>query len=539
MMKTKLPVKLKALSEMTARHTKAHLLVRLFNVHTKKWRYELLAASEVADKRALRRKLLDAGMSRELSENEWLQIYAELSRTPEAYFVFCDRPGYISLNDELCYITTSAQIIGEHTGCPPFPAPDSKAFLGDESSQGTLKQWQKHVAEPALNSEYMILALCNAFAGYCIHFTSIGSGGFHFYGQSSGGKSTTLLVAASVRGSGNTISSWKMTDSGCEEIAEARNDGLLILDELKLLDRNPEEAARKAMDICYMLGDGRGKKRSAGYQKSPAFWHLAMLSAGELSLGQHANNGGLERMKGEEVRLVDIPVDDDQKYGVLGSNPESMDAGQFIELIQSQCGLYYGTAGPEFVRNLLIKDEDEIKARLKHLIEEFMKHHEMNHGDGGVLRRIALRFALAYASGVFAVRMKILPCTKSDIMKAISSCYYRAKKPVAVKKEKIFKEEFISELLSPNVLNIKSEGYSRDELESRDILAVTIKNQATLAVKKEVFKDALLTDERLLRQHDILFTDAMCRSTRQIPINGGYLSRRYCLKIEALRLFLY
>ncbi|EDX3113846.1 DUF927 domain-containing protein [Salmonella enterica subsp. enterica serovar Mississippi] len=536
--KTQLPVKLKAMSEMTVRHTKAYLLVQVFNVHAKEWKYELLAASEIADKRVLRRILLDAGVSRALSDDEWKLIYAELCKTPEEYFVFCDRPGYVSVNDELCYITTSAHVIGEYTEYPPFPVPDSKAFLGDESSQGTLKQWQKHVAEPALNSEYMVLALCSAFAGYCIYFSDIGSGGFHFYGQSSGGKSTTLLVAASVRGSGNTISSWKMTGTGCEEIAESRNHGLLILDELKLLDKNPEKAARKAMNICYMLGDGRGKKRSIGYQKSPASWHLVMLSAGELSLGQHASDGGLERMEGEGVRLVDVPVDDDHEYGVVNSFPEGMNAGKFIEFIQSQCGQYYGTAGTEFVRKLLRKGEDKIKAKLNSLIDKFLIHHDMDNCNDGVQRRIARRFALAYASGVLAVNLKILPYKRTDIMKAVSACYYRAKKTSTVKKEKIFKDEFISTLLSPNVLNIKTEGYSRDELESRDILAVTIKNQAVLAVKKEVFKEALLTDERLLRLHDILFTDAKGRNTRQIPINGGYLPRRYCLKPEALRLFL-
>lgn len=540
--KTQLPVKLKALSEMTARHTKAYLLVRVFNVHAKEWKYELLAASEVADKRVLRRKLLDAGVSRELSENEWQQIYLELSKTPRAYFVFGDKPGYIRVNGNLCYMTSSARVIGEYTGYPPFPATDSKAFSGDESSQGTLKQWQKQVAEPALSSAYMVLALCNAFAGYCIHFTSIGSGGFHFYGQSSGGKSTTLLVAASVRGRGNTISSWKMTVAGCEEIAEACNHGLLILDELKLLDKNPEEAARKAMDICYMLGDGRGKKRSAGYQKSLASWHLAMLSAGELSLGQHARDGGLERMKGEEVRLVDIPVDDELAYGVLGSNPGSMNAGQFIELIQSQCRLYYGTAGPEFLRKLLAKDEDEIRAKLEHLIEEFLNHHEMNYGDSGVLRRIALRFALAYASGVFAVRMKILPCTKSDIMNAISSCYYRAQILPVAKEKRVFKEAFISALLSPNMVSIKSGRGAKHDYELQGILAVTMKNQSILAIKKEVFKESLLCDEgmavSLLREHEVLLADSKGRNTRQIPVNGEYLSRRYCLKLNALQEFL-
>jgi hypothetical protein len=540
--KMKLPVKLKAMSVMSARHTKAYLLVRLFNAHTKEWQYLLLAASDIDDKRALRRKLLDAGVSRALSDDEWQQIYAELCKTPEAYFVFCDKPGYIKVNGQLCYITTSAKVIGKLEGCPPFPYPDSKAFIGDESSQGMLDEWQKNVAEPAIHSECMVLALCSAFAGYCIYFTNIKSGGFHFYGQSSGGKSTALLVAASVRGNADTVSSWKTTETACEEIAEAHNHNLQINDELKLLDKNPEEAARKAMDICYMLGDGRGKRRSAGYQKSPASWHLVMLSAGERSLGQHASDGGLERMKGEEVRLVDVPVDDDLEYGVVDSLPEGGNSGKFIEFIQNQCVQYYGTAGPEFVNKLLRKGEDNIRVKLAYLIDKFLIHHDMDNCNDGVQRRIALRFALAYASGILAVNLKVLPYTRADIMKAVSSSYFRARKPAVVKKERFFKESFIAELLSPHVLNIKSEGYGRDELELQGILAVTMNNQEVLAVKKEVLKANTLADGmvtiRLLRRHDILLLDAKGKSTRQVPINGKQLSRRYCLKVDALRAFL-
>lgn len=530
------------MSEMNEGQTRAYLLVRFFNVHTGKWQDLSLAASEIDDKRTLRRRLLDAGVSRELSDSEWKQIYGALRKTPDKYFTLCEKPGYIRVNGMLCYITNSVQVIGEYTGCPPFPAPDSKAFIGDETSRGTLEQWQKHVAEPALHSECMVLALCSALAGYCIYFTNIGSGGFHFYGQSSGGKSTTLLVAASLRGNAGTVSSWKQTEAGFEETAEARNHGLLILDELKLLDKNPEEAARKAMGTCYMLGDGRGKKRWTGCQKSPASWHLVILSAGERSLGQHASDGGLARMKGEEVRLVDVPVDDDQEHGVVHSFSEGMNSGKFIEFIQNQCGQYYGTAGPEFVRRLLRKGESKIRDKLEYLIDKFLVHHEMDNCDDGVQRRIALRFALAYASGIMAVNLKILPYTRGDIMKAVSDCYCMAKKPAADKKERIFKEEFISELLYPNILNIKSEGGRRDELELQDILVVMMKNQTVLAVKKEAFKEGLMTDEGtamyLLRKHDILLSDSKGRSTRQIPASGKYLSRRYCLKREELRLFL-
>lgn len=80
------------------------------------------------------------------------------------------------------------------------------------------------------------------------------------------------------------------------------------------------------------------------------------------------------------------------------------------------------------------------------------------------------------------------------------------------------------------------------ELELQGILAVTMNNQKVLTVKKDVFKANVLGDERgaiyLLRRHDIFLIDADCKNTRQIPVSGGYLSRRYYLKRGSLRAFL-
>ena len=61
--------------------------------------------------------------------------------------------------------------------------------------------------------------LCAAFAAPLLHHTRSESGGYHFVGPSSTGKSTALIVAGSVWGGGGTggyVRSWRTTANGLE-----------------------------------------------------------------------------------------------------------------------------------------------------------------------------------------------------------------------------------------------------------------------------------------------------------------------------------
>lgn len=84
------------------------------------------------------------------------------------------------------------------------------------------------------------------------------SGGFHLYGDSSGGKTTHLQVAASVYGSPRCVRSWRSTDNALESIAAAHSDGLLVLDEIGMCD------PRIIGETVYMLGNGSGNPQVKG-----------------------------------------------------------------------------------------------------------------------------------------------------------------------------------------------------------------------------------------------------------------------------------
>jgi putative DNA primase/helicase len=117
------------------------------------------------------------------------------------------------------------------------------------------------------------------------------SGGFHFRGDSSSGKTTALKVAASVYGGASYLQRWRTTDNALEAIAAQHCDGLLILDELAQVD------PKTAGECAYMLANEQSKARATrtGTPRARLSWRLLFLSAGELGLADHMAEG-MKRM---------------------------------------------------------------------------------------------------------------------------------------------------------------------------------------------------------------------------------------------------
>src|SRR5260363_264754 len=140
---------------------------------------------------------------------------------------------------------------------------------------GSLEDWQQHVACLCIGNSRLILAVSAAFAAPLIHLIGAESGGLHFVGASSSGKTTALRVAASGYGTRDTVCHWRATLNGLEAVASLHSDTLLILDELAQID--PKEAG----EVAYLLANGRGKTRAgpAGKTRLSQDWRLLFLSA--------------------------------------------------------------------------------------------------------------------------------------------------------------------------------------------------------------------------------------------------------------------
>jgi putative DNA primase/helicase len=193
---------------------------------------------------------------------------------------------------------------------------------------GTLEEWQQNISRYCVDNSRLSFGVCIAFAAPILNIMGAEGGGFHLRGRSSGGKTTTLKVAASVFGGKKMIHTWRSTSNGMEAIAALHNDCLLCLDEIGQID--PKEAG----EVAYLLGNGVGKTRAnrTGAAREKQTWALLYLSTGEVRLSDHMKQSGKKVRAGQEIRILDIPSETNG-HGILS-------IFMALELVQSFLAYY-------------------------------------------------------------------------------------------------------------------------------------------------------------------------------------------------------
>lgn len=530
-----LPVRLIALSEMKD-NIHSYRIVKVKNCYSNKFRTILIPSRLVYDKRKLREILLNNGLAADLDVKEMNEVFDEIKRTPNISVPLLIRPGFFDKNGELCYATGNGKIIGDYEGLSPRPYPETKSFKNDWQRKGRLVEWQDNVATAAIHSPQIMLSLCSAVAGFCTFYINIESGGFHIYGDSSKGKSTAVIVAASVYGGGEYVSDWNTTEAAFEELAESRNHSLVLLDELVMIDTSAKDSAQKRQKLVYALASGHGKARSGSYQPNKAEWRLTVVSNGESAMEQHALEGGQSRKNGEKARLVDVPADSGYGMGLFRTIPDDLSPSTYAESIIESCGLYHGIAGPLFVKKLLRKDKSVVTALLEKRMQRFFNAMKVD-GNNGLEKRIAKRFAFSFAAGSLAAKFKIFPFGDDVILEAIAFCYMKAIADGSVL------NNFFSERLNFELKNATCQPYYENldsiDLNDESVIEYEFKNKKddskikVLAVKASFFKENLLVSYDLaisiLKKQGKLLPDASGKATRQINYKGRILKRRYCL----------
>ncbi|WP_281502937.1 DUF927 domain-containing protein [Ancylobacter crimeensis] len=287
---------------------------------------------------------------------------------------------------------------------------------------GTLEGWKEHVARYAVGNSRLVLALSTAFAAPLLYPTGAESGGFHFRGASSTGKSTALVVAGSAWGGGGIrgyVRTWRATSNGIEGIASMHCDCLLCLDEMGQVD------GREAGQIAYMLANGVGKARASrtGEARPAAEWRLLFLSSGELSLADKiAEDGrGRKAAAGQQVRIVDIPADAGAGMGLFENLHGFPSADAFARHLKMAAGEHYGHASIAFLRTL-VDNFDAIAPNVKAYVDEFLEENCPTDADGQV-SRVAARFGLVAAAGEMATLADVLPWEPGEATRAAARCF--------------------------------------------------------------------------------------------------------------------
>lgn len=247
------------------------------------------------------------------------------------------------------YILPSGEVLGEA---------ENIHYHGDTSQgadyqpRGSLADWQA-LARLAQGNSRLCLALGCAFAAPLLGLLGHESGGFHLYGDSSDGKTTAALFALSVWGNPKELKlTWEGTAHGFSNTAAARNDGLLVLDEIG------QASARTAAQTAYAVLNGTGKIQGAkeGGNRAINRWRIMLLSTGEKTLDGYLKTEGKDWQAGQATRLPAIPADAGKGMGIYDTLHGFAGGAELSEHLTSEGEKNHGTAGRAYIAHLATID---------------------------------------------------------------------------------------------------------------------------------------------------------------------------------------
>jgi putative DNA primase/helicase len=284
-------------------------------------------------------------------------------------------------------------------------------------AKGTPEQWRDRVGAVCAGNSRLVFAVASAFAGPVLRPAGMESGGFHYRGDSSSGKTTALKLAASVYGGANYLQRWRATDNALEAIAAQHCDGLLILDELAQID------PKTAGECAYMLANESGKARATrtGTPRARQAWRLLFLSAGELGLADHMAEGQKRTRVGQEVRMVDIAADAGAGLGAFENLHGQVGGAAFAKHITGQAQTVYGATGRAWLQ-WLVEHADTIKASIR-TASNTLAAAMIPPNASGQVERVGARFALVGAAGELAISAGLTGWPVGESERAARACF--------------------------------------------------------------------------------------------------------------------
>lgn len=271
---------------------------------------------------------------------------------------------------------------------------------------GTLDEWKENIASLCVGNSRLTFAIGVSFAAPLAALLSIESGGYHFYGSTSTGKTSALWVAASVYGQEKqNVFPWRTTSNALEYKAAARNNLALLLDEIG------QATAQDVAQSAYLLANGQGKSRMRKdlTMRDNLKWNLTFLSNGEHTLSSYLEKGGIETKGGQENRMPSIPAVVKNGFGAFESC-HGMAPAEFSATIKRRSQKYCGTAFTAFMTQLV-----EEKSKEGFEADLFARHAVLRKAltalapYNEVLERVADRMACVQVGLELAIEYGILP----------------------------------------------------------------------------------------------------------------------------------
>ncbi len=284
-------------------------------------------------------------------------------------------------------------------------------------SKGDASQWRERIGTLCVGNSRMVFGVSCAFAAPLLRPAGMESGGIHFNGDSSSGKTTILKLAASVNGGANYLQRWRATDNALEATAAQHSDCLLILDELAQVD------PKVAGECCYMLANETGKARASrtGAPRPRQTWRLLFLSAGELGLSAHMAEGMKRSRTGQEVRMVDIPADAGAGLGAFEKLHGFEGGAAFAKHLTNEAQIVYGATGRAWLQ-WLTDHADSLKQTIRNA-SNTLASSMIPKDSSGQVERVGGRFALIGAAGELATAAGLTGWPVGESERAARVCF--------------------------------------------------------------------------------------------------------------------
>lgn len=331
------------------------------------------------------------------------------------------------------YIYPNGEIIGEMENKQPLFLRNQPINAELFNQSCTLDEWKENVAKYAKGNDLIILALLFALAAPVIKVVNAPHFGIHIYGESSKGKSICSYVANSVYGHGKDLErSWSATRTALINEAIARNDCLLVMDELTNL--SPD----LGIGITYELFQGVEKLRGNadnGQNRRIRNWQTMILSNGEKNLVDQLKDIFKEKKgnvvkAGELVRMLNISFEGLTNYHQFANDPNLPTPYHkslaFVDFIKSNASKFYGVAGREWIsfimnNQTLLNTEKERNERIfiNKMIE--IKPKDVEYEELNQIGRVAKNFALLITVGKCSKHITGL--NDEEVEQAIFNCF--------------------------------------------------------------------------------------------------------------------
>jgi uncharacterized protein (DUF927 family) len=251
------------------------------------------------------------------------------------------------------------------------------------TKENKMKMIQEHVLGRIPLEVILAIGLSSALVGMISGDTEIDNPIIHLSGDSTTGKSTALMFAASLYGSPNPkekgiFSTWNATKNAI--LAKLRdNHGIIAV-----LDEASMSKVKDFSDIIYMLAAGSDKERlnKDAEIKDKKEWNTTIISSGEHSLASKSNeNTGLGMRKLEF------------------SNIEWTESAEHSDIIKTAVLGNYGYLGVDFANALIDMGKDEVIKLFRDWID---KCHDKMDKDDKFAKRLSKPMALIMTSAEIA-----------------------------------------------------------------------------------------------------------------------------------------